>query len=248
MTERARCGLYSCLLIIACFAITSLHAQNLPAQKPLTIESIFSSGGITGRAPEGLRWAPDQKALTYIQRDDAGVHAQLWSVDASTGEKRVLVSDANLAKLAPPIESIKDDLQKDLISRYHVAPYYWAPDSKHLLFTPNGQLWLYDLDTGNTLQLDPSADGVRDPKFSSDGKRLAYVSKHNLYVQSLQDRSPKQITNSLSAGEKAEAYNILNGEVDWVYAEELSVRSNYFWSPDNTRIAFLQMDETHVPT
>ena len=28
---------------------------------------------------------------------------------------------------------------------------------------------------------------------------------------------------------------IINGEVDWVYEEELDVRSNYFWSPDSKR-------------
>ena len=234
------------LLLIACFAITCLHAQNSPTQKPLTIEAIFSRGGIAGRPPEGLRWAPDQKSITYIQRDDSGEHAQLWSVDASTGERKVLVSDEKLAKLAPPIESIKDDRQKDQITRYHVAPYYWAPDSKHLLFIPHGQLWLYDLGTGNMVQIDPSPEGARDPKFSPDGKRLSYVRAHNLFVADLDDRVPKQITNS-SLG-TPENPNILNGEVDWVYAEELSVRSNYFWSPDNNRIAFLQMDETHVPT
>jgi len=96
-------------------------------------------------------------------------------VDASTGEKKVLISDEKLAKLAPPIESIKDDRQKDQISRNHVAPYYWPPDSKHLLFNPYGQLWLYGLATGTTVQIGPSPDGVRDPKFSSDAKRLAYV-------------------------------------------------------------------------
>jgi dipeptidyl-peptidase-4 len=228
--------------------IPFLHAQNSSPQKQLTIDSIFSLGGITGRSPEGLNWSPDQKSFTYIQRDDSGEHSQLWSVDASTGEKKVLISDEKLAKLAPPIESIKEDRQKDQISRYHVAPYYWAPDSKHLLFTPYGQLWLYGLATGTTVQISPSPDGVRDPKFSSDAKRLAYVRAHNLYVQGLEDRFPKQITNSSSERGKAEGSNILNGEVDWVYAEELSVHSNYFWSPDNSRIAFLQMDETHVPT
>jgi len=238
----------SCLFTICCFVITFLHAQNLSPLKQLTIDSIFSLSGITGRAPEGLHWSPDQKSFTYIQRDDSGEHSQLWSVDASTGQKKVLISDEKLAKLAPPIESIEDDRQKDQISRYHVAPYYWAPDSNHLLFTPYGQLWLYDLATGTTVQISPSPDGMRDPKFSSDAKRLAYVRAHNLYVQGLDDRFPKQITNSSSEREKAEGSNILNGEVDWVYAEELSVRSNYFWSPDNSRIAFLQMDETHVPT
>jgi dipeptidyl-peptidase-4 len=42
--------------------------------------------------------------------------------------------------------------------------------------------------------------------------------------------------------------NILNGEVDWVYAEELGVRRNFFWSPEGHDILFLQTDETRVPT
>ena len=239
---RHSCRLTTCLLAIC------VQAQVGAPQKRLTIESVFSPGGVTGRAPEGLRWAPDQRSFTYIERDDSGEHARLWSVDALSGERKVLVDEERLAKLAPSIESIKDDRKKDQISRYHVAPYYWAPDSKHLLFTPDGQLWLHQLATGTTVQLNPSPEPVRDPKFSSDGKRLAFVREHNLYVQDLEDRLPKQITTtSSSKGEKQADANILNGEVDWVYAEELSVRSNYFWSPDDRQIAFLEMDETQVP-
>ena len=48
---------------------------------------------------------------------------------------------------------------------------------------------------------------------------------------------------SISAGQES----ILNGEVDWVYEEELETRSNYFWSPDSKNIAYLQMNETRFP-
>ena len=41
--------------------------------------------------------------------------------------------------------------------------------------------------------------------------------------------------------------SVWNGEVDWVYEEELDVRSNYFWSPDSRHIAYLEMDESEVP-
>ena len=40
---------------------------------------------------------------------------------------------------------------------------------------------------------------------------------------------------------------ILNGEVDWVYQEELDTKSNYFWSPDSKSLAFMQMIEESVP-
>ncbi|MDE2273764.1 MAG: DPP IV N-terminal domain-containing protein, partial [Gammaproteobacteria bacterium] len=39
---------------------------------------------------------------------------------------------------------------------------------------------------------------------------------------------------------------VLNGELNWVYTEELDLRSAYTWSPDSRYIAFLQSDERPV--
>jgi len=212
-----------------------------PPKKPLTIESIFAEGGLTGRAPETIKWSPDGSKVSFVQRDDAGEHGELWYVDAATGEKKVLVTEAKLSSLAPDASKIKDEREKERRMRYHVAAYLWAPDSKHLLFDSQGQLWLYNLDNATAVQVTSAADPSEDPKFSPDGNRIAYVRRHNLYVQPISGQEGKALTND------SEEY-ILNGEVDWVYAEELSVRSNYFWSPDSSEIAFLQMDEKQVPT
>jgi dipeptidyl-peptidase-4 len=212
-----------------------------PPKKPLTIEAIFAEGGLTGRAPETIKWSPDGSKVSFVQRDDAGEHGELWYVDAATGEKKVLVTEAKLSSLAPDASKIKDEREKERRMRYHVAAYLWAPDSKHLLFDSQGQLWLYNLDNATAVQVTSAADPSEDPKFSPDGNRVAYVRRHNLYVQPISGQEGKALTND------TEEY-ILNGEVDWVYAEELSVRSNYFWSPDSSEIAFLQMDEKSVPT
>jgi dipeptidyl-peptidase-4 len=231
----------SFLILLSLLSFAHAQIQTSSPNKQLTIESIFSPGGITGAEPEAIHWSPDQTKFSYILRDDSGEHGELWSVDATTGEKKLLVTAERLALLAPPVGKLKDDREKDQITRYHVAPYRWAPDSKHLLFAPHGQLWLYDIATGTAVQMSAAPEPSRDPKFSPDGKNLAYVREHNLYVQSVAGNSLKQLT-------KDKDPNLLNGEVDWVYAEELSVRSNYFWSPDGRKLAFLQMDETQVPT
>jgi dipeptidyl-peptidase 4 len=242
--------------LICWFLISLAVAQspNAPARKPLTIETIFAPGGITGRPPEIIRWTPDHTKFSYIQRDDSGEHGELWLVDAATGQKTLLVSETKLATLAPPIENLKDEREIERINRYHVDPYHWAPDSKHLLFVPQGQLWLYSLETRTAVQLSASPDRSGDPKFSPDGSRLAYVRKHNLYVRHVSTDTETQLTrdkddkDNKDKDEKKKDANLLNGEVDWVYAEELGVRSNYFWSPDSKNIVFLRMDETRVPT
>jgi dipeptidyl-peptidase-4 len=241
--------LYSFLIPLA---VAQSATPNSSARKALTIEAIFAEGSITGRAPETIQWMPDYTKFSFIQRDDSGEHGDLWSVDATTGAKRLLVNETRLATLAPSLAKIKDEREIERITRYHVDPYHWAPDSQHLLFVPHGQLWLYSLDTGTAVQISSSSDPSSDPKFSPDGSRLAYVRKHNLYVRPVSGDTEKQLTRDKDDKEKDREKekdgNQLNGEVDWVYAEELGVRSNYFWSPDGKSIAYLHMDETRVPT
>jgi dipeptidyl-peptidase 4 len=248
LVTRLISGMLICWLLVT---LAGGQTSNASARKPLTIEGIFAPGGITGRPPETIQWMPDHTKFSFIQRDDSGEYGELWSVDAATGKKTLLVGEAKLATLAPPVDKIKDEREIERINRYHVDPYYWAPDSKHILFVPRGQLWLYSLENGTAVQLSASSDRSSDPKFSPDGSRLAYLRKHNLYVRHLSNDTETQLTrdkDDRDKDEKKKDTNLLNGEVDWVYAEELSVRSNYFWSPDSKSIVFLRMDETRVPT
>ncbi len=215
------------------------RAQSQTAPE-LTIEAIYADGGLLGRAPESIKWAPDGSRVAFVQRDDSGEKGALYYVDAKNPKPAVLVSSGKLASLAPPISAIKDERQKEAMQRYSVAAYHWSPDSKKLLFDSLGQLWLYSLDNGTGVQLTSSNDASIDPKFSPDGNRIAYVRGHNLYVRDVSGGREDALTHD---GDP----NLLNGEVDWVYEEELYTRSNYFWSPDGRQIAFLQMNEKQVP-
>ena len=236
--------------LLSCFALlalipgvvtsTTAKAQTAPT-KPLTIETLYQPGGLAGRAPETVEWSPDGTKLTFVQRDGKGEKGELWYVDISTGEKKVLVSAAKLAALDPDVNKVKNERERERRTRYHVAAYLWAPDSKHLIFDSQGQLWLYDLGTATAVQFTSASDPSGDPKFSPDGGHVAYVRKHNLYVHPVNGKDERQLT-------KDTGDNLFNGDIDWVYAEELAVRSNYFWSPDSREIVFLHMDETKVPT
>lgn len=232
---------YAFVIAIALLVLLApAHAQ-VQQTKPLTLEQIFTPGGITGRAPENIEWSPDGSKLSFVQREDDGERGELWYIDAANGEKKVLVSAAKLAALAPDYNKVKDEREKERLTRYHVAAYIWAPDSKHLIFDSQGQLWLYDLASNTAVQFTSAPDASGDPKFSPDGSHVSYVRKHNLYVRPIDGTKEKQLT-------KDTGDDLFNGDIDWVYAEELGVRSNYFWSPGGKEIVFLHMDESKVPT
>src|SRR5664279_2545901 len=224
---------------IAVAIVTALpvpaSSQNAAAPRKLTIREINREGGLTGKPPESIAWAPDGERLTYFSED-----GDLMQVDADTAKTTVLVGRSKLATLNSANTTEKD---KDHRNRYNMGGYVWGPDSRHLLFDSNGQLWIYDLHNGTGVEVafTGSASGD-DPKFSPDAKDLSFVRDHNLYVCHL--RLPGTPTVSLSNSKDP---NYFSGEVDWLYLEELDTRSNYFWAPDSHAIAFLQMNETGVP-
>jgi dipeptidyl-peptidase 4 len=230
---RACFTIATALVAALIFAAAPAIAQN--ATVPLNVERIFAHGPLSGTPPEGLTWSPDGKHLTYL---DSG---ELVDLDPATGKPHILVSRAKLATLAGGSESEQDRDHRD---RYKMASYLWAPDSKHLLFDSNGRLWLYDLGNGTGVQVGFTDNAAGDdPKFSPNGQAISFVRNHGLSVVRPGD------LNIPGAFPVAPAPNptTINGEVDWVYEEELDVRSNYFWSPDSKNIAFLQMNEAAVP-
>jgi dipeptidyl-peptidase 4 len=221
-------------VFLALISVSSFSLAAQSSQKLLTIDAIYGHGSLTGGGPEQLTWSPDGKHLTYL---DAG---QLIDLDPASGHPHVLISRAKLAPLTRDDASEKD---RDHRQRYKMASYIWAPDSQHLLFDADGHLWVYDLANSTGIEIAYTGVGSGDdPKFSPDGKSISFIRDNSLTVVHLRETGTPAIIVAPS-----NTPDILNGNVDWVYNEELETRSNYFWSPDSVRLAFLQMNETDVP-
>jgi dipeptidyl-peptidase-4 len=219
------------LFVVFASYIPAIQAQ---ARPPLTVEDIYAHGNPTGDLPNGMAWSPDGSRLTYLSGE-----SDLVTVSPITGEISTLISHTKLNALTA---SSNDEKDKDHRLRYGEASYQWAPDSKHILFDSTGQLFLYALDNGTAIDIASTGAGSGDdPKFSPNGQFVSYIRAHNLYVHHFKNQEAE--TPLTSTREET----LLNGEVDWVYLEELDVRSNYFWSPDSSKIAYLQMNEENVP-
>ena len=219
-------------LVVIALATLPLAAQ--APQKPLTVEAIYAHGSLIGHPPGNLTWSPDGSHLTYL---DGG---QLIDLDPGTGKPHVLVSHAKMTMLIAGNESEQD---RDHRERYKMASYIWAPDSAHLMFDSNGRLWVYDLHNGTGLDVGfTGADSGDDPQFSPDGKSISFVRGNSLTVIRLREAG-----TPISVVAPSTNAAVFNGKVDWVYEEELETRTNYYWSPDSTRLAYLQMNEDDVP-
>lgn len=229
------------LLSLPVLAVSSF-AQSTPAnaaqagepasgEKPWTISDAIRAFGSL-QTPSAPVWSPDGNRLTYL-----GDNGDLLSVDPSTTKVSVLVSAEKLESVMNPKIKEKD---RDHRSRYHTANYNFSPNSSHVLFDSGGDLWNYDLRTATGVNLGNTGAGSGDdPKFAPTAPMVSYVKDHNLFVRNIAGGKEINLTNTHDAA-------IINGEVDWVYEEELDTRSNYFWAPDSKNLAYLQANETKV--
>ncbi|WP_096687402.1 S9 family peptidase [Ichthyobacterium seriolicida] len=78
------------------------------------------------------------------------------------------------------------------------------------------------------------------PKFSPDGKKIAFVRDNNIFVKTLNTKLETQITFD---GKKN---SVINGIADWVYEEEFSFVRAFKWSNDSRKVAFIRFDEANV--
>jgi len=230
-------------VILLAALIASLGAAPSPAQpkpsKTLTVERIYSAPSLSGHLTQGIEWSPDGKRISYLENQASKV--EMWTMDAATGEKKILVKSSTLDLVMQPPQT--KAIQSTGLGRVQAENYIWSPTGDALLFIGGKNLVLLDLKTMSPKPLvsgagDSSGD-IADPKFSPDGKWVSFVRDFNLSIVNLASGE----TKALTAGGSEE---ILKGQLDWVYPEELDNTTAYWWSPDSSKIAYFEMDERPV--
>src|SRR5947209_19921690 len=90
-------------LISAFITSSSFGQQPATRGKGLTVERIYSQPSLSGRLTRGLAWTPDGKGLSYFETKGSGkeAKAELWVMDAASGERRLLVTADKLEGILP---------------------------------------------------------------------------------------------------------------------------------------------------
>lgn len=227
-------------VLAASLAASPLAAQRQGDSSLVTVERIYNSRDFRSESFGPVRWL-DDSTYTAVEPGPGGRGTQLVRVDAASGRTAVL---AGVADLTP----------KGDTAAIEIDDYDWSADHSTLLVFTNsarvwrantrGDFWVLDLVTKKLRQLGGAAAKAKPStlqfaKFSPDGRRVAYVREHNIYVEPTAGGTITALTRDGST-------TTINGTFDWVYEEELYLRDGFRWSPDGTRIAYWQLDAKGV--
>jgi len=191
-------------------------------KKPVTIQNTTSPP----QMPD-IIWAPDGRRFAWMEE------RTISQYDISTKKQKLLVALGPLEeKAVKPAKSEGAEWQNRHVSE---RSFQWSSSGHEMLVSVGGDLFLLHTETGRWEQLTATAEAERDPKLSPDGRFVSFRRDHNLYSLAVASKKVTQLTTDGSA-------TLWNGELDWVYPEELNLSTAHWWSPDSSQIAYLQFD------
>ena len=205
-------------------------------ESELTLERIHGSDDFSAEAFSG-EWMADGRSWVAIERDEDEA-TSLVRTEAESGDTEMLVAASELvppgADSALEVESFTFSSDERKILLFTNSQQVWRSRTK-------GIYWVFDLDARSLAPVSRAPGWQMFAKFSPDGGRVAFVRDHDLFVTDLASGEERALTHDGSE-------TIINGTTDWVYEEELALRDAFRWSPDGTRIAYWQLDQSPVQT
>jgi dipeptidyl-peptidase-4 len=231
MTARFPRRPLSATLVLALAAAAPASAAQLPK---LTIDRVNGQPSLSGAVLARLAWHPDGRRLTWVRRTgESG--SSIEALDLRTGKTAVLLDGAKV--LAPAAAGSGEPKPLPL------SGATWMPDGHTLLVPASGDIFVADVRTGSVRALVRTPEEEEYAEASPDGTKVAFLRGSDLWVVDVASGRQARLT-------KGGSETLLNGRLDWVYEEELASRSGqaYAWAPDSRTIAYLQLDQSRVPT
>ena len=226
------------------YCLASAMMLSLPAAaQEFTIERLEGSPNINGASVQGLKMAPDGKRITFLRgKAENAAQLDLWEFDIDSGESRLLVDSASLldggSEVLSEEEKARRERNRAITGKTGIVSYFWSADSSTLLFPISGDVYVLPLG-GTVKRLTETPQFETDIKFSPMGTYVSFVRDREVYVVDIASGEETRLTSGSTD-------TIANGMSEFVAQEELGRFTGYWWSPDETRVAFEQFDESDV--
>ncbi|XP_069554833.1 inactive dipeptidyl peptidase 10-like [Brachyistius frenatus] len=161
----------------------------------------------------------------------------VFKVNTHSNETELLLKNTTFATFKASKFAVSPDLNFVLLG-YDVKQIY-----QHSFLA---SYLIYNLYTREVRELNPPEVSDSVLQFASwgvQGQQLMYIFENNIYFQTDVQSSSWRLTSSGEEGV------IFNGIADWLYEEEvLHTQVAHWWSPDGSRLAYLTVNDSMVPT
>ena len=207
----------------------------------LTIDRIFHDKEFELNTKVPSKWLEGGDSYTTVEASqtiDGGFN--IVRHDSASGETSILIEAKQL---------IPEGAERPL----EIKDYSWSADGQYVLISTNtvkfrryeplADYWLLSLADSTLRQVgvDAPPSSLMYAKFSPDNQFIAYMYLNNIYVESVDGKTVRQLTHDGSD-------LIVNGTGDWVNEEEFDLRDGFKWSPDSQQLCYWQFDTEGVGT
>jgi dipeptidyl-peptidase-4 len=228
-----------CVLAAAVLA-TPPAAAPAPAAPPPdpALLLLGETRGFTAGRPTAPALTPDGSAVLFLRSGPRDRVQALYETSVATGQTRLLASPAKLSAGAAPDAAEAARLERQRIGGVGITAFELSGDGARVLFAAGGRVFLLERATGGIREL-RAAQGATDPRLSPDGREVAFVLDRDLYAVPAAGGPVRRLTS-------AHAGHVSNGLAEFVAQEEMGRHRGFWWSPDGTRIAFAEVNESGV--
>lgn len=190
--------------------------------------------------PTALRLVP--QGLLFLRSPSDGAPQALWL--RSDGEER-LILDPGGAGADERALSLEEQLRRERLRQRSVGvtSFQVADQGGRILVPLAGALWILDDLASPARELVPAGGAaIEEPHLSPDGRFVGFVRDAELHVVPADGGRTVQVTSG------ARGTGRTNGLAEYIAQEEMGRHRGWWWSSDARKLAFVEVDETHIPT